>query len=399
MMKQLLSLISILFVMICLGAIIAQITPIEFLWTSFQSFIGEFVDVFDHEGVLAVESSPEGAAVYVDNKFVGETPLKKDFSSGNYDVRVIFSGFQTYARRVAIEKNDTSLIQAKLSREYGKLRVTSTPSAAVVYLDGKRQGQLTPLELQVSPGKYVVKVEKDRFYTYEENVHVDQEKTSTIEADLVRQVGRVVLETMPPGAKAYIGNDLLGTTPFTHDKPVGKYVITIKKPGFRDKVIEANIAPDETLDVAVDLTERVGALKITTNPPGAEVHMNDVYLGETPLRFEKKPGQYRLTIHKKKFRDVNEELVIEDNVTKNIHRDLDPVIVEVRIDSEPSHAKVWLNGEDMGYTPVVLNKEPGNYTVRLTRPGFRNYVDEIRVQAGAFIHLKPSLEKEQHRTP
>ncbi len=398
MMKQLLSLISILFVIICIGAIVAHVVPMGFLWTSFQGFIGGFVDVFDHEGVLAVESSPEGAAVYVDNKFVGQTPLKKIFSNGSYDVKVIFSGFQTYARRVVIEKNNTAIVQAKLSKEYGKLHIASTPSTAVVYIDGKRQGQLTPLDVQVSPGKYFVKVEKDHFYTYEEDVLVEPEKTITVEADLVRQVGRIVIETMPPGAKAYIGNDVIGTTPFTHDKPVGKYVIMLKKPGFRDKIIEANIAPDETLDIAVDLTERVGALKVTTNPPGAEVHLNDVYLGESPLRIEKKPGQYRLTIHKKKFRDLSEELVIEDNITKNIHRDLDPVIVEIRIDSEPSHAKVWLNGEDMGYTPVVLNKEPGNYTVRLTRPGFRNYVDEIRVQEGAFIQLKPSLEKEQHST-
>ena len=395
MMKQLLSLASIFFVIVCVGAILAQFTPVEFLWDSLTEAFGGIGRMFNNEGALEIASNPNGAAVYIDNTFVGETPLKTTLAKGNYDVRVILPGFQTYARRIAIEKNDSAVMHARLSKEYGALHISSTPSQATVYIDGKRQGQLTPFELQVSPGKYAVRVEKDNFYLYDDDVIVEQGKTMTVEADLVRQVGRIVLETVPPGAKAYIGNDLIGTTPFTHDKPVGKYVITLKKAGFRDKIIEASIAADETLDVAIDLNERVGALKVTTNPPGAEVHINDAYQGETPIRIEKKPGAYRLVLRKKKFREMNEELVIEDNITKNIHRDLDPVIVEIRIESEPSHARVWMNGEDMGYTPVKLNKEPGSYAIRLTKPGFRNYVDEIRVQEGAFIQLKPVLEKEK----
>ncbi|MCP4395977.1 MAG: PEGA domain-containing protein [bacterium] len=394
MMKQLLSLASILFVLVCVGAILVQFTPVEFLWDSLTDAFGGVGRMFNNEGALEIASNPDGAAVYLDNKFVGETPLNTTLAKGNYDVKVVLSGFQTYARHIAIEKNDTAVMHARLSKEYGALHITSSPSQATVYIDGKRQGQLTPFELQVSPGKYAIRVEKDNFYFYDDEVTVEQANTMTVEADLVRQVGRIVLETVPPGAKAYIGNDLIGTTPFTHDKPVGKYVITLKKQGFRDKIIETSIAPDETLDVAIDLNERVGALKVTTNPPGAEVHVNDAYQGETPIRIEKKPGEYRLVLRKKKFRDLSEELVIEDNITKNIHRDLDPVIVEIRIESEPSHARIWLNGEDMGYTPVKLNKEPGSYAIRLTKPGFRNYVDDIRVQEGAFIQLKPVLEKE-----
>ena len=172
-------------------------------------------------------------------------------------------------------------------------------------------------------------------------------------------------------------------------------MITLKKEGFRDKIIQATIAADETLQITEELVERSGGLKITTNPPGAEVHLDDVYMGETPLPLEKKPGKYRLTIRGKKYRELSEDVVIEDNITKNIHRDLDPVVVEFRIESDPSHAKVWLNGEDMGYTPVILNKEPGNYTVRVTKPGYRNYVEEVRIQEGAFLQLKAVLEAER----
>ena len=394
MIKQLLSLASIIFVIICIGAIITQFVPFTSFGTSLWDFFTGLFDVFDNEGFLEIESTPEGASVYIDNTYIGQTPLKKGLEAGAYTVKIISSGYQTFARHIAIEKDNTAVIRAMLSKDYGALHIISTPSNATVYIDGKRQGKQTPFELKVSQGKYFVRVEKDRYYTYEEEVVVEQGKTMTIEADLVRQVGRLVIETNPPGAKAYIGSDLIGTTPLTHDKPVGKYVITLKKPRFRDKIIEANVAPDETLDIAVDLTERVGALKVTSNPPGAEVHINDAYQGETPLRIEKKPGVYNVTIRRKNYRDLHEEIVIEDNITKNIHRDLNRILVSVQIDSSPSDAKVWLNGEYVGFTPIKTNIPPENYTIRIVKPGYKNYVETVNVREGAFIQLSPVLEKE-----
>jgi hypothetical protein len=87
--------------------------------------------------------------------------------------------------------------------------------------------------------------------------------------------------------------------------------------------------------------------------------------------------------------------VIEDNITKNIHRDLDPALGEFWIDSEPAHAKVWLDSEDIGYTPTRINKLPGIYTVRITKPGYKSYVEEIHIKEGALVQLKPVLEKEE----
>jgi sporulation protein YlmC with PRC-barrel domain len=391
MLRQVLALLSIAFVVICVGAIGTQFIDLSGAW----AYLTNLYHWFDNEGLVKINSMPAGAAVYIDNKFVGQTPLKEEIAGGTYDIKLLLDGYQTFARRVTVEKRGNAFINARLSREYGTIAITSTPSNAVVFLDGKRQGQLTPLELKVEQGKYLVKVMKDQFYAFEEQVIVEQGKTMTVEADLVRQVGRMILETTPPGAKAYIGSDLIGTTPLTHDKPVGKYVITLKKPEFRDKVIEANIAPDEALEINVELAERAGALKVTTNPPGAELHINDAYQGETPIRVEKKPGVYQITLRRSRYREISEELVIEDNITKNIHRDLDPALGEFRIDSDPSHAKVWLDSENIGFTPITINKLPGIYTVRITKPGYRNYVEEVTIKEGAFIQLKPVLEKER----
>lgn len=391
MLKQVLSFASILFVGICALAIVGQFVHVDAIWAA----LGDWYHFFDREGELEIISSPAGAAVYINNKFIGQTPFKEERTGGTYDLKVLLDGYQTYARKITIDKKNPVVVRAKLSREYGVLRINSNPSNATVFIDGKRQGQLTPLEVKVPLGRYHVKVTKDQFYTFEEDVLVEQGTSVTVDADMVRQVGRLILETIPSGVKAYVGNDLLGTTPLTQDKPVGKYVITLKKAGFRDKVLEANVAPDESLEISIEMAERSGSLKVTTNPPGAEVHINDAYQGETPLRIEKKPQVYQLLIKKSGYREISEEIVLEDNITKNIHRDLDPVLGELRIDSNPPHSKVWLNSEFVGYTPIRSNIPPGIYTIRITKPGYKNFVEEVHVKEEAFIQLTPELTKEQ----
>ncbi len=163
-------------------------------------------------------------------------------------------------------------------------------------------------------------------------------------------------------------------------------------------MLEVNIAPDETLEVQVDLTERVGALKVTTNPPGAWSPYQWRIPGRIAVTHRKRTRCVSDNYRQKRYREISEEIVIEDNITKNIHRDLDPAIGEFRIDSDPPHAMVWIDSENIGFTPITMNKLPGIYTVRITKPGYKNYVDEITIKEGAFVQLKPVLEKEEQST-
>ena len=66
MIKQLLSLASIVFIFFCLGAIFTQFVDVSSVWLSFE----DFYHIFDNEGILEIESIPSGAGVYIDNKFI-----------------------------------------------------------------------------------------------------------------------------------------------------------------------------------------------------------------------------------------------------------------------------------------------------------------------------------------
>ncbi|MEO6237922.1 MAG: PEGA domain-containing protein, partial [Vicinamibacterales bacterium] len=138
-------------------------------------------------GRLVVRSTPAGAAVTLDGRWRGRTPLTLDLGFGTYVVRVVRDGFRVAREQVTLSSRDSSqTIDARLQRTApaaapprpsggtaaprsvpagapasftGSLFVDSRPRGATVLLDGASVG-VTPLSLPAVPvGTHVVRIE------------------------------------------------------------------------------------------------------------------------------------------------------------------------------------------------------------------------------------------------
>ena len=68
-------------------------------------------------GVLSVDSDPPGAAVYVDGRFAGQTPLNVTrLATGDHRVRVVKDGFLENGRTVSVNAKQAAAVQVKLTR-------------------------------------------------------------------------------------------------------------------------------------------------------------------------------------------------------------------------------------------------------------------------------------------
>jgi hypothetical protein len=65
---------------------------------------------------MAVTSDPPGANVYVDGRYVGQTPIQvAKLSAGDHRLRVIKAGYLENGRRIRIDAGRTSTVQVKLT--------------------------------------------------------------------------------------------------------------------------------------------------------------------------------------------------------------------------------------------------------------------------------------------
>lgn len=107
--------------------------------------------------------------------------------------------------------------------------------------------------------------------------------------------GRMLVRSVPSGARVMISGRLRGTTPAAiRDLPFGTYNVTVSREGYQSRVQRVTVsrtvpARDITVELRPDLSTAsgssvTGAMMIETRPAGAEVRLDGRLLGTTPMR-------------------------------------------------------------------------------------------------------------------
>jgi tetratricopeptide (TPR) repeat protein len=209
------------------------------------------------------------------------------------------------------------------------LTVISTPGGADVYLDGKKVGA-TPLKLNsVVVGDHILKVVKEFFQPKELNFRIDKGEDNRVQVQLDKLDIEVRLASNPPEAIVYV----LG-------KPIGKTPLLLKLS--LDKEINVKLAKEEFLD---------RELKIKLSSGGITIYgTNDVF----PIK------------------DGIGEILVELSPA--------PIPGSLKITSIPSDAIIYLDGMEVGKTPLVIAKvTPGNREVRAIIQDFDNATQKVEI--------------------
>jgi len=111
---------------------------------------------------LSIESTPEGASVYLDGQLVaGETPTVAELPEEDFhEVRLERAGFETAVRALTPDDHEPILRVALVAEKVARATLlVDSPVAAEVWIDGVDTGYVTPtLGLRVPVGNHVVEV-------------------------------------------------------------------------------------------------------------------------------------------------------------------------------------------------------------------------------------------------
>ena len=139
---------------------------------------------------------------------------------------------------------------------YGKIRVTSDPSHAKVYLDGEYRGR-TPMTISnVRVGEHQIKVTKEDYYDWSETVRVRPNLTNRVFARLepIPKTGSIYVTSSPSRARVFLDGIERGTTPITiTDIDTGWHQMVIIKEYYRAYLEDVHIEGGEELHIEVDL--------------------------------------------------------------------------------------------------------------------------------------------------
>ncbi|HIE52952.1 MAG TPA: PEGA domain-containing protein, partial [Armatimonadetes bacterium] len=190
----------------------------------------------------------------------------------------------------------------KTAPQSGSIEVTSNPSGARIFLDGRDTGLVTPNTLtEVAANQphtlTLTRIGYDIFS--QDNIFVQPGETLRIDAQLpslTGPTGTLILDSRPTGARVFInGQDMQQVTPATFVLPAGTYQVVVITQDSRTGEKLIALAAGETRRESISVGEAVGNGGITRNVEVVRAFAGDgqVTLSWTPVRDAAKYRIYR----------------------------------------------------------------------------------------------------------
>ncbi|MGH1538350.1 MAG: PEGA domain-containing protein [Gammaproteobacteria bacterium] len=164
----------------------------------------------------------------------------------------------------------------------------------------------------------------------------------------------------------------------------GNYSLQVEKSGYRSIQQEIKVSKYQSQTISFTLEKNPGYINIISKPvEQIEVKINGTIYGKTPINaLELEAGTYTIEASADRYQSYSTQLVVEGkDAQQQLNIELIPDWLDVVIDSKPSGAEIWLNGDSKGLTPQTMELETGQYSIDLRHQDYMPYIKDFFVDA------------------
>ena len=207
-------------------------------------------------GWLEVKGSQlEGAAVFVDDEFIGTAPIKSGtLSSGKHTVKIVKELYDAHTAVVTISDNKITTYNPTLSADFANVTINAVEGVEI-WINGEKKGTKV-WKGRLSTGAYIFEARKAG--------HKTTTLTKSISATPAYQVynletptaitGGVVVTSNPAMADVAVDGKLVGRTPISLDNLiVGQHTITISKEGYSKHTEQITVSQNKGVNLDITL--------------------------------------------------------------------------------------------------------------------------------------------------
>ena len=277
---------------------------------------------------IVVLSNVSEAEVYLDGEYKGVTDkgnslTVKDVYPGKHSIKVVRGSF---TETLPVEVNSDNVF-FRLNLETGQLKrhvVTFkiAPSGAQLKIDGEVYAE------NISKDFPAPLLEGEHLYSVSAGLYHEEKGTIVVNApDLVKEIKLKPaygwLQVSGKGdlneASVYIDGKFIGKAPIKTGKlSSGEHVIRIEQNQYKPLEQKIIISDLQTLDFTPVLDPSLGKLNVTSRPEGADVYVDNQFVGKTPLFLDFIVGTHEVSIRKDRFLAEKKIIDIKENEVTTI---------------------------------------------------------------------------------
>ena len=320
-----------------------------------------------------------GAQVYLNNKHIGQLPLKSDaIKSDTYRVKVLKPLYKPFEQQVTVTDNNTTTLNVSLVPNFADITLL-TDAESEIWIDGRQRGK-GKCTIGLEEGEYTIEVKRPSHRIVSDVITVSGLTARTIQLPSPSPIyGILDISSSPSQATVLIDGAEVGQTPLILDNVlVGSRKVTLKKEGYepyeKDMTLQENA--DNTLAAILEVEKpKVPAFangaKKTYTVNGVSFTMVDVEGGTFKMGATSEQGS------------------------------------DAYADEKPTH-KVTLSNYSIGETEVtqelwqtVMGSNPSNFKGDLQRPvedvswdDCQNFINKLNQLTGENFRLPTEAEWE-----
>ena len=333
--------------------------------------------------------------------------------------QLIFSG-QTleqnriYYGRVKYTPPTVALIsenQEPLKKQYFKFRIHPSDVAGITVLVTEN-GQEEPWNVadgiaskKLDYGVYHYVISADRYHKTEGNFTVS-DTNNELDIHLRPQFGwlNVSGDNSAQGAYVFATNHStgnvkqIGTIPLENTElDAGAYSLRIQKTKYKDYLTTIQIEEGETTSIRPILEANFAQLTLAVQS-GAEIWLDGNRLGTTSWTGTLELGEYAIEARQANHRSSYTQVVVsEQSVGKTIQlNNPKPIYGTFEVSGSPADAVVYVDGQKMGTTPLVVNNVlVGAHKIRIEKEGYDKQEKSVQITEGQETALAYTLIKQK----
>jgi len=355
-------------------------------------------------GLISIKTFPDSADILLNDKLIGKTPIASQLVDiGTYNLSIKKEDHSEYREVIKINVGDHLQRDIILSLNKATLSINTYPDKAIIRILGMNYG-LTPfISDSIQPGKIKIEITKTGFKNISEDIDLSPGAVEQLSYNLepiveaqpvVIKKGTLTVITRPPDASIYINNKLQNVTPGIITLDPGNYGVTIKKQNYQDWTGNVIIESEEAEEINIDLLAKETYLSLNSTPDGAQVQLNNISYGNTPLRFKIGAGDYVVNLTKSGYNPYSTRLQItgteqEVNRTYSLQKE----VKKYSFSSTPGSAEVMMNNRIVGVTPFELvDLTDGSYNITFRKTGYRTWEKQISFSGGYPNNITATLD-------
>jgi formylglycine-generating enzyme required for sulfatase activity len=326
---------------------------------------------------------------------------------GEYRVLLSAEGYAAQREEIQVTRAANQEYRYEMAKLPGRLVVLTGPGVpAEVYVDEELAGTAPTPEIELAAGPHAVRVVAERYMPLETSVEVEGlGRRQEFTVDLEPAWADVQVNTTPPAAEVFSGEEMLGSTPGSVELLAGTHELVIRLAGYKPWRQQVTVEAGEQIVLPdIELQVADGILTVRSEPGGAAVSINGRYRGTTPVDAELKPGaSYDVIVSKAGYSTVTQRVNMPDRQAKTLKLTLQPVLGEVRIIGAPPDAEVLVDGRRIGAGQQTLTLPARAHEVRVRKAGFADFLTQVTPKPGLPQVVEVRLLTEQQailaRTP